>query len=208
MGDPLKRLLLTIIAVPLAAQTVTPTTVTLVPGQSVTLHSTAGKPYWLRSGTVVPGATFGPCAIGVADCTFTAPATIPTGATITTKIMVYDASNWAVDPAVATITLVSKPSDACQCRDGKDGAPSGDSFVISSKPPDRVVFNRQLDGSWAGGAPGIITDFVAVAQIYRNGNRVSEKDVVSISYNGLWVLKTAVPWPASDVVTAMIVRLP
>ncbi len=114
------KTLVLILQVPLAAQlAISPASVTLQPGQSVTFHSSAVSPFWLRAGTVT--GSFACMAPGPADCVFTAPAAIT--AIVQTQVKSYDASNWSLQPAVAIVTL--SPATTCQtCPPGPAG-PSG-----------------------------------------------------------------------------------
>jgi len=179
------KILLAFIAATLvyAQPTILPSTVTLTPGTPQQFTTSAKTPYWIISGNG---------AIDAKSGKYTAPAAVPpTGATV----RVYDLSTGLHADAVVTL-VASLPvqSTACPC--------SGDIFVLSSSPAATATFTRTTDGTWT--APASITvPFLALMQVYRNGARVQEKDIASLSYSdGKMVLVTNGPWSATDAVTA------
>ena len=105
-----------------AQPTISPSSKTLGPGESVTFHATAGRPYWLRSGTFVAGVTFN-CPIGTMDCTFVAPGSIANS--IVTGVTLYDANNFTLPPAQATVNLTPQPSCTCPAGPKGDTGPIG-----------------------------------------------------------------------------------
>lgn len=194
-----------------AQPTITPSAVTLAPGQSIKFHSDAASPMWARVGIVVPGASLHApgdpatlCAIGLKDCEFTAPSTFDPAKT-KSLVRVYDTKNWAAGFQDATITFVASISSGnCSCKDGKDGQAAGDIFIVSSSPTSNVTFSRAPDGTWIAAAQ-ISGQFLALVQMYRNGQRVQEKDISAITYaNGKLIVNTKESWPASDAVSGTL----